>query len=164
MSILIIVAAVVFVTIVMIGLQSPSNKVTPGNSETDQAELEAKEADGITEHVYDFFSLDVAMSKAWTVFSDTKTADIVELSHDWVKCQFAMDKFGKKPELVVTYVFDENGNVNIPQYVLDREDGDTGLYHIRYSFPEDEEVIERHLCEIMGISSNTIVGYYLWTL
>ena len=163
MGILVIVAVVVFITIVMIGLISPSYKEKLGNNETEKAELEAKGADDyITEPVYDSYSLEVALSKAWTVFSDVKTADIVELSHDWVKCQFSMDNYGKKPELIVTYVFNENGNVKIPQYVLDREEGDTGLYHIRYSFPEDKEVIERHICEIMGISSDSIIGYCLW--
>ena len=56
----------------------------------------------------------------------------------------------------------ENGNVKIPQYVLDRQEGDTGLYHIRYFFPEDKEVMERHLCEILGITPDSIIGYYLW--
>lgn len=163
MSILVIVAAVIFIAIVMIGLISPSEKKL-GNIETEKAELDAKGAgDYITEPVYDSYSLGDALSKAWAVFSDVKTADIVELSHDWVKSQLSMDNYGKKPEIIVTYVFNENGNVKIPQYVLDREEGNTGLYHIRYSFPEDKEVIERHLCEIMGISSDSIIDYCLWT-
>lgn len=152
-SFLIIIAAVVFITIVV--------AKALGNSERKESVPEELEP-AVTEPVYTPCSLEDALRKVWELFSDTRTADIVELSHDWVQCQFSLDTFGKRPELVVTYVFNENGNVKIPQYVLDRQEGDTGLYHIRYSFPEDKEVMERHLCEIMGITPNAIIGYYLW--
>ena len=152
-SFLIIIAVVIFITIVV--------AKALGNSERKESVPEELEP-AVTEPVYTPCSLEDALRKVLEIFSDTRTADIVELSHDWVQCQFSLDTFGKRPELVVTYVFNENGNVKIPQYVLDRQEGDTGLYHIRYSFPEDKEVVERHLCEIMGITTDSIIGYYLW--
>ena len=152
-SFLIIIAAVEFITIMVVK--------TLGNNDKKETGFDVVHPNSAAEPAFDPCSLEAALSKVWTVFSDSRTADIVELSHDWVQCQFSMDKYGKRPELVVTYVFNENGDIKIPQYVLDRQESDTGLYHIRYSFPEDKEVMERHLCEIMGITPDSIIGYYL---
>lgn len=140
-----------------------SNGKKLGNEETDKADQMAKEDKDWHQEpvIYEKKTIGDALEKAWELFQNPNTLDIVELDTETTGCQLSLENQDSKQKVQVAYVFKVDlKKLNVPDYIQEQYDGD--ILYLYYDWPEDKKLISEQVQEVLGGTLENYVNFHYW--
>lgn len=111
---------------------------------------------------YQSLSLRNALEQTWKDLESPSQNVIAEINTEDAACQFSLNNYGSNPAMLVTFVYAGREKEWIPEFIREREDGDSGLYHVRYSWPEEKGLLISQIQTGLGRTLDQVVGYFFW--
>lgn len=111
---------------------------------------------------YRSLSLRNALERAWKDLEPLSLNYVAEINAEDAACQISLDNCGSIPAMLVTFVYPGREKERIPEFICEREEGDCGLYHLRYSWPEEKDLLISQIQTGLGRTLDQVVEYYFW--
>lgn len=112
---------------------------------------------------YERLSCREAMNRAWKIFDNPCTLDIVELAYGKIGCQLSADNGGDVPGIMVTFADPANSSGRTLSGVLiEQATVEGNLYHILFPLPVDKALIESEIREVFNITETDLVNFCIW--